>query len=67
MYYKNDVNTMVYNLLLANLPGNGMPAIYDFFFLYSFKPSLPTQWIRVMESKSKCKFLKRQTKSARME
>lgn len=57
MSYKNNVNTMVYNLLLANLSVNGMPAIYDF-FLYSFKPSLPTQWIRVMESKSKCKFLK---------
>lgn len=35
MSYKNDVNTMVYNLLLANLPGNGMPAIYDFFLFFS--------------------------------
>lgn len=46
---------MVYNLLLANLSVNGMPAIDDFFFisLYSFKPSLSTQCIRAMESKSK--------------
>lgn len=67
--YKNNVNTIIYNLLLANLSVNGMPAIDDFFFisLYSFKPSLSTQCIRAIESKSKCKFLKRQTKSARME
>lgn len=32
MSYENNVNTMIYNLLLANLPVNGMPAIYDFFF-----------------------------------
>lgn len=32
--YKNNVNTMVYNLLLANLSVNGMPAIDDFFFLF---------------------------------
>lgn len=35
MSYKNNVNTMVYNLLLANLPVNGMPAIYDFFKFFS--------------------------------
>lgn len=33
--YKNNVNTMVYNLLLANLSVNGMPAIDDFFLFLS--------------------------------
>lgn len=50
MSYKNNVNTVVYTYYLL-----GMPAIDDFFFisLYSFKPSLSTQCIRAMESKSK--------------
>lgn len=31
MFYKNNVNMMVYNLLFVNLFVNGMFVIYDFF------------------------------------